>query len=371
MRFEVGQKRTALAARNLSLVLFAFTVGLVAIAAGIAAYSADEMTPRESNSSASTPNGHSSSSSSSPLGSSSSSVSFSGSSSAATIQSSAVQQYPIEWAQNSPSVCDDWGDLGCCDFARFCISAPLIFRNGTGFTVEVTAFVQDTVTGKNTTLSNTCYYGWVTPPECQVGSRDLPAGDTYKVTVLVTTKDQKSLLAPPRTITVSYNASTTSTSTAFGLSACGGPLDTLLNPAPKGTVYVKVVTDQGVLITNGSLLVTQVGNYTWNYNGSWPGWGLRAHYCISLGDVNGTGYLQLGENRIFLTSGYYNVTLLAGYNQGPGYISTIPSIQVHPNSTIYVTVSIPSGEVTVVTSNEGSSAVTTTTTSATTIKNGG
>ena len=120
MRFEVGQKRTALAARNLSLVLCAFTVGLVAIAAGIAAYSADEMTPRESNSSVSTPNGHSSSSSSSSLGSSSSSsVSFSGSSSAATIQSSAVQQYPIEWARNSPSVCDDWGDLGCCDFARF------------------------------------------------------------------------------------------------------------------------------------------------------------------------------------------------------------------------------------------------------------
>jgi hypothetical protein len=59
------------------------------------------------------------------------------------------------------------------------------------------------------------------------------------------------------------------------------------------------------------------------------------------------------------------------FNQGPGYVATIPSMQVHPNSTVYVMVSVPSGMVTVVTSNEGSSAVTTMTTSATTIKNGG
>jgi hypothetical protein len=77
------------------------------------------------------------------------------------------------------------------------------------------------------------------------------------------------------------------------------------------------------------------------------------------------------RNLTFITSGYYNVTLMAGYNQGPGYLATIPSIQVHPNSTIYVAVSVPSGVVTVVTSNEGSSAATTKTTSATTIKNGG
>jgi len=145
-------------------------------------------------------------------------------------------------------------------------------------------------------------------------------------------------------------------------------MNTLLNPAPKGSVYMKVVTDQGTVITNGSLLVTQSGNFT----GSWTGWGLTAHYCISLGDVNGTGYLQLAGNKTFITSGYYNVTLVAGYNnQGPWYRATIPSIQVHPNSTVYVTVSVPSGVVTVVTSNEGSSSVTTTTTSATTIKNGG
>jgi hypothetical protein len=58
------------------------------------------------------------------------------------------------------------------------------------------------------------------------------------------------------------------------------------------------------------------------------------------------------------------------FNQGPGYVATIPSMQAHPSSTVYVTVSVPSGVVTVVTSKEGSNAVTTMTTSATTIKNG-
>ncbi len=160
-------------------------------------------------------------------------------------------------------------------------------------------------------------------------------------------------------------SSTTSTSTTVNFPACGAPLNTVLNPAPKGTVYMKVATDQGTVITNGTLFVTQFGNAT---NGEW---GLTNHYCIRLGDVNGTGYLQLAGNMTFIASGYYNVTFMAGYNQGPGYSATIPSIQVHPNSTIYVTVSVPSGVVTVVTSNEGSSTVTTTTTSATSIKNGG
>jgi hypothetical protein len=162
-------------------------------------------------------------------------------------------------------------------------------------------------------------------------------------------------------------APSTSTSTTVNLPTCVGPANTLLNPAQKGTVYMKVVTDQGTVITNGTLNVTQSGKLTDGERGDTNG------YCISMGDVNGTGYLQLalinktlpGDG--FIASGYYNVTLVAGYNHGPWYLATIPSIQVHPNSTIYVTVSVPSGVVTVTTSNEGSSAATTTTTSATTI----
>jgi hypothetical protein len=72
-------------------------------------------------------------------------------------------------------------------------------------------------------------------------------------------------------------------------------------------------------------------------------------------------------------TGYYNVTLMAGYNQGPWYLASIPLIHVPPNSnsTVYVTVYVPSGQVAVVTSNEGSSIVTMVMTSVTTIKNGG
>ena len=67
---------------------------------------------------------------------------------------------------------------------------------------------------------------------------------------------------------------------------------------------------------------------------------------------------QSGSNATLITGGYYNVTVVAGLNnQGPWYMATIPSIQLNPNSTIYVTVSVPSGVVTIITSNEGSSAV--------------
>jgi hypothetical protein len=208
-------------------------------------------------------------------------------------------------------------------------------------------------------------------------------GQTYNVTASQTVGSTcVTMHVPSGVVDTTYGAScaaavgssftfaepSTSTSTTVNSPTCGGnAMNTLLNPALKGTVYMKVVDEQGTVITNGSLDVTQVGNTT----GNWVTSGLVAHYCISLSDVNATGYLQLGGNATFLASGYYNLTLVAGYNQGPGYMATIPSIQVHPNSTIYVTVSVPSGVVTVVTSNEGSNAVTTTTTSATTIKNGG
>jgi YVTN family beta-propeller protein len=167
-------------------------------------------------------------------------------------------------------------------------------------------------------------------------------------------------------------SSTTTTSTRLGefVPDCGTPFNTLLNPAPKGTVYMKVVTDQGTVVTNGTLFVIQGGSFGW------------MTYCISMSDVNGTGYLQLAPVNFngthggdFISSGYYNVTLWAGSmspnvtnNPGSWYVAIIPSIQVSPNSTTYVMVSVPSDAVTVVTSNEGTGAVTTTTTSATTTK---
>ena len=147
-------------------------------------------------------------------------------------------------------------------------------------------------------------------------------------------------------------------------------MNTSLNTVPKPTVYVKVVTDQGTVITNGSLVADQLENMTNGYETS--------HYCISLSDVQGSGYVRLadlnqsGSSASIITGGYYNVTLVAGLNnQGLWYMATIPSIPISPNSIVYVTVSVPSGMVTIANTSEGSSAVTTTSTSATTINNGG
>lgn len=69
--------------------------------------------------------------------------------------------------------------------------------------VDVILLVQDMTTGQNTTLVNGCYVQtYVHPTQCQAGSWNLPTGHTYVVTVLVTTQDQQTLLAPERMITV-------------------------------------------------------------------------------------------------------------------------------------------------------------------------
>jgi hypothetical protein len=382
---------------------------VVVIAAGIAVYSVDGVGSAASNSTSTS------------------------SSSSSTTQSSAVQ-YPLVWAPSPLSVCEasafcinatlgfsgqQMTDTGTSvsvtstveDNATFIVRGftTTVIRSGqtyANYVVDAAAFIQDAATGQNATgpngiplIGSSCTISPTGFTHCLVGAPYLPSvpsGHAYKVTVFVrgvsslpclsmpcpsnTMAQQSQLLAPPSPPLIvpagtwgttsnssTTQSSTTSTSTASSYPSCGAPMNTLLNPAPKGTVYMKVVTDQGELITNGTLAVTQVGNTT----GRWVTSGLEAHYCISLSDVNGTGYIQLAGNETFLASGYYNVTLAAGYNQGAGYLATIPSIQVHPNSTTYVTVSVPSGVVTVVTSNEGSSAVTTTTTSATTTKNDG
>ncbi len=169
-------------------------------------------------------------------------------------------------------------------------------------------------------------------------------GQTYKVTASQTAGSTcVTLHVPSGRVDITYGAScasaigstvtfaepSTSTSTTVNLSNCyGPPANTLLNPAPKGTVYMKVVTDQGTVITNGYLFVFSSGN---QIDGNHV---IRSDYCISLRDVNGTGYLQLAalngtggasENSTFLTSGVYDVTLMANYSdQGPGYTASYP-----------------------------------------------
>lgn len=285
-----------------------------------------------------------------------------------------------------------------------------VVRTGQTFSsnlVTVFVLVQDAVTGQNASQMPFAAGSCVIPPtglvSCSAFSHlmpSVPPGHPYKVTVFAegpsslpcisepcpqnTIPQSWPRLSAPETIIVpagtwgiTSNSSTTLRSSTTTISSIlgypvdceGGGMNTTSNTASKPTVYVKVVTGQGTLITNGSLVVGQLENTT---NGF-----ATSHYCIGLGDVQGTGYVRLadlnqsGSSSTIITGGYYNVTVVAGLNdQGPWYIATIPFIQIGPDSIIYVTVSAPSGMVTIVTSNEGSNAVTTTTTSATTIKNG-
>jgi hypothetical protein len=140
--------------------------------------------------------------------------------------------------------------------------------------------------------------------------------------------------------------------------SCGGPIFKLLTPAQNGSIYLKVVTDQGFVITNngpvdnGTVFVTHTGP---------AASGGKADYCLRLGG-NGTGYMELAANDGLPQTGSYNLTLFAGYSEGPGFQGTIPPSTVQPDTIVYVTVSVPSGEVTTMTCARGGDCTNTTTT---------
>jgi hypothetical protein len=146
---------------------------------------------------------------------------------------------------------------------------------------------------------------------------------------------------------------TTSSSTPY---ACGGPTFKLLTPTQYWPLYLKVVTDQGSVITNnGTVFVTHTVPAANGISGG------TANYCLRLAG-NATGYMELAANDTLPATGSFNLTLFAGYNQGPGYQGTIPSFTVQPDTTVYVTVSVPSGVVTIVSCASGNNCTTTTTT---------
>ena len=95
----------------------------------------------------------------------------------------------------------------------------------------------------------------------------------------------------------SFRFSTGSTNTTrqrqvqrFRGHTCGGPDFKLLTPTQNGSLYLKVVTDQGSVITNnGTVFVTHTVPAANGISGG------TANYCLRL-EGNATGYMELAAN---------------------------------------------------------------------------
>jgi hypothetical protein len=137
---------------------------------------------------------------------------------------------------------------------------------------------------------------------------------------------------------------------------CGSTVFPVLGQQENGSIFLKIVTDQGAVVDNGSVLVTHV------VLSSPPATANRTTYCLRL-EPNATGFIGLAKDGL-PQAGNYNLTFSAGYDQGPGTLASVYLFSVQPNTSIYVTVSVPSREAQIVTSTTGASAVITVTTTA-------
>jgi hypothetical protein len=137
---------------------------------------------------------------------------------------------------------------------------------------------------------------------------------------------------------------------------CGSAVFPVLGQQENGSIFLKILTDQASLITNGSVLVT----HSISLGPQLPA--NRTTYCLRL-EPNANGFVELANDGL-PQAGIYNLTFAAGYDQGPGTWASVYLFSVQPNTSVYVTVSVPSREAQIVTSTTGNSTVTTVTTTA-------
>jgi hypothetical protein len=192
---------------------------------------------------------------------------------------------------------------------------------------------------------------------------DLQNGYSYTASATVTMSNSTSTIRTGEafglTTTIPTYATTSGTSTITPALSCGGQIFKLLTPLQSGPISLKVTTDQGTIVNNnGTVFVTHVGA-----NGT-------SNYCLRL-EANSTGYLQIAANDGFSPTGTYNMTIFAGFGQGPGYEGSLPPVTVMTGTSVEMTLSVPSGELSIVTSTQGSSQVSTTTTTVTNIESKG
>jgi hypothetical protein len=117
-----------------------------------------------------------------------------------------------------------------------------------------------------------------------------------------------------------------------------GPPNACIPPGGEGgPVFLRVISSQGA-VKNGTIEVTQdAGNC-----GS-------ATYEMPLAP-NATGFVELPDNPPIPDIGSYSISLMATYGANKIYSTNVSEIELEPLFAIVVTISIPSGGVTVVNS---------------------
>jgi len=167
------------------------------------------------------------------------------------------------------------------------------------------------------------------------------------------------------------NPYTSSTTPVNNVNLCGpqqvGQIDTLLTPlngpnSANGTVYLREVTDNGTVVNVGVVFVTHRISAS-DSQGS-------ASYCEYLNggstNFNATGFTQMtdhpGDGLPYTPQGgVYNFTVLTTAKNGEVALLATPDVMVQPGAVTYVTISVPSGNVTITVCGQGSSCTTTTT----------
>jgi len=144
---------------------------------------------------------------------------------------------------------------------------------------------------------------------------------------------------------------TSSTATIRNIPTCvflNGDIHVAYPPLQSGPIFLRVVTDQGgALVKNGTVYASHRLSVS-----DWQG---SADYCLALSyDTNSTGYMDIADATVGMpggmpVGGVYNYTLVAQYGANQSSRIVIPDIVVQSNMTTYLTVSVPSGQVTVTT----------------------
>jgi hypothetical protein len=145
-----------------------------------------------------------------------------------------------------------------------------------------------------------------------------------------------------------YNSSTATIRNVPTCVFLNGDIHVAYPPLQSGPIFLRVVTNQGgAVVTNGTVYASHRLAVS-----DWQG---SADYCLALSyDTNSTGYMDIADATVGMAGGMpaggvYNYTLLAQYGANQSSRIVIPDIVVQSNAATYLTVSIPSGQVTVTT----------------------